>query len=133
MPPFEIRSFMRNPRTIAAFSHDVLVACCAWMLAFWLRFNFEIPPTFMAVATASLRWVLPIYSVLFLLFGLYRGLWRFASLADLQHMVAAIGVGAVLTTAVAVSFGFVSIPQLSAMSFSLIAALLLAAHCKGSK
>ena len=129
MPPFEIRSFMRNPRTIAAFSHDVLVACCAWMLAFWLRFNFEIPPTFMAVATASLRWVLPIYSVLFLLFGLYRGLWRFASLADLQHMVAAIGVGALLTTVVAVSFGFVSIPR----SVLVLHPLLLAIFMGGSR
>ena len=37
---------MTNPRTLAAFAHDLVAAVLAWMLAFALRFNFDIPPEF---------------------------------------------------------------------------------------
>src|SRR5438105_2309041 len=43
----------------------------------------------------TLAWVLPLQSGIFLAFGLYRGLWRFASLPDLQRIVLAAGLGAV--------------------------------------
>ena len=81
---------MTNPRTLAAFAHDLVAAVLAWMLAFALRFNFDIPPEFYASAWQSLFWILPLFGALFFAFGLYRGLWRFASLSDLQHLVAAV-------------------------------------------
>jgi FlaA1/EpsC-like NDP-sugar epimerase len=102
---------MTNPRTLAAFLHDLIAAALAWMLAFWLRFNFDIPAEFAASASHSLLWVLPLFGVLFFVFGLYRGLWRFASLPDLQHMVAAVVTGALLTTAAVVFFGLGPIPR----------------------
>lgn len=120
---------MKNPRTVAAFIHDVLAACLAWLLAFWLRFNFDVPPAFAEVAFHSLVWVLPIFAALFLLFGLYRGLWRFASLADLQHLAAAVGAGALLTTLVVKLFGLASIPR----SVLVLHPLLLAIVMGGSR
>ena len=33
---------MINPRTLAAFLHDLVAAALAWILAFLLRFNFDI-------------------------------------------------------------------------------------------
>ena len=74
---------MINPRTLAAFLHDLVAAALAWILAFLLRFNFDIPHEFAVSAVQSLCWVLPLFGVLFFAFGLYRGLWRFASLSDL--------------------------------------------------
>src|SRR5690349_7302715 len=43
----------------------------------------------------TLAWILPLQAGIFLAFGLYRGLWRFASLLDLQRIVLAAGLGAV--------------------------------------
>ena len=102
---------MTNPRTLAAFLHDLVAAALAWMLAFWLRFNFDVPAEFTASASHSLLWVLPLLGILFFAFGLYRGLWRFASLSDLQHLVAAVLTGALLITAAVVLFGLGPIPR----------------------
>lgn len=83
---------MTNPRTLAAFLHDLVAAALAWMLAFSLRFNFDVPAEFALSARHSLLWVLPMFGLLFFAFGLYRGLWRFASLSDLQHLLSAVPV-----------------------------------------
>lgn len=120
---------MTNPRTLAAFAHDLVAAVLAWMLAFALRFNFDIPPEFYASAWQSLFWVLPLFGALFFAFGLYRGLWRFASLSDLQHLVAAVLTGALLTTAAVVFLGLGPIPR----SVLVLHPLLLALAMGGSR
>ena len=89
-----------NWRTLLAFTHDVAAAIAAWLAAFWLRFNLEIPDYFLKIALESLVWVVPLHGALFLSFGLYRGLWRFASLPDLKRIVAAIAIGAIAAPAV---------------------------------
>lgn len=116
---------MTNPRTLAAFVHDVVAAVLAWMLAFALRFNFDIPAGFYASAWRSLLWVLPLFGVLFLAFGLYRGLWRFASLSDLQHLLSAVVVGALLTTAAVVFLGLGPIPRSVLVLHPLLLALVM--------
>lgn len=84
-----------NWRTLLAFTHDVAAVIAAWLAAFWLRFNLEIPDYFLKIALESLVWVVPLHGTLFLSFGLYRGLWRFASLPDLKRIIAAIAIGAI--------------------------------------
>jgi FlaA1/EpsC-like NDP-sugar epimerase len=116
---------MINPRTLAAFLHDLVAAALAWMLAFLLRFNFDVPYEFLASAWHSLLWVLPLFGVLFFVFGLYRGLWRFASLSDLQHLVAAVLVGALLATALVVFFSLKLIPRSVLVLHPLLLGLLM--------
>jgi len=116
---------MINPRTLAAFLHDLLAVALAWLLAFWLRFNFDVPPEFSATSLGSLIWVLPLFGALFFLFGLYRGLWRFASLSDLQHLVAAVVVGALLTTAAVVFLKLGPIPRSVLVMHPLLLALVM--------
>ncbi len=84
-----------NWRIVFAFTHDLVACGAAWLISFWLRFNLEIPEPFDGVAIDSVMWVVPLHGVLFLGFGLYRGLWRFASLPDLKRILAAVAVGAV--------------------------------------
>lgn len=122
-------SCITNPRTLAAFFHDLLAVAVSWMLAFWLRFNFDIPSSFMLAAWHALVWVLPLFAVLFYVFGLYRGLWRFASLSDMQHIGAAVVVGALLTTSLVVFFGVLLIPR----SVFILHPLLLALIMGGSR
>src|SRR5260370_34510374 len=54
-------------------------------------------------------WVLPLQAGIFLAFGLYRGLWRFASLPDLQRIVLAVGLGAVAVPVVLVMLRLTSV------------------------
>lgn len=116
---------MTNPRTLAALIHDLMAAAFAWMLSFWLRFNFDIPGEFSFSAIYSLTWVLPLFGTLFSAFGLYRGLWRFASLSDLHHILAAVATGALLATAAVVFFGLGPIPRSVLVLHPLLLALIM--------
>lgn len=100
-----------NPRILAALVHDMVATLIAWVLAFALRFNFDIPATFLIISLDALQWVLPLFACSFYVFGLYRGLWRFASIADLQHLIAAVAVGALLATAALALFHLGPIPR----------------------
>ena len=71
-----------------AILHDLLVIPVAWVLAYWVRFNFhQVPPDLMAVALEYLWVVVPAQLITLWLFGLYRGVWRFASLPDLLRIL----------------------------------------------
>lgn len=93
-----------NPRTVAIILHDILVAAFAWLAAYWLRFNLAVPPEFQAAALSTLLWVVPLQAVVFWRFGLYRGIWRFASLPDLKRIVLAVGLAALLIPVVLILF-----------------------------
>lgn len=84
-----------NWRTLLAFAHDLAACALAWMIAFLLRFNFEIPPFYLDTALHTLPWVVSANGALFVILGLYRGIWRFASLPDLRRIVLAAGAAAV--------------------------------------
>jgi FlaA1/EpsC-like NDP-sugar epimerase len=119
-----------NLRRVVVFLHDVLAVALAWMAAFWLRFNLEIPQEYEALMLEWLPWVTLIYAVVFLLLGLYRGLWRYASLPDLQRILVAVGIGALAVPAVLSLFrvGF-PIPR----SAYLLTPILLAVAMSGSR
>jgi FlaA1/EpsC-like NDP-sugar epimerase len=75
--------------------HDVLAAALAWVLAFWLRLNLELPTPFADVLIETLPVVVAVQALIFWRFGLYRGIWRYASIHDLRNIVTAVAVGAV--------------------------------------
>ena len=93
-----------SPRTAAIILHDVLAAIFAWLAAYWLRFNLDVPLEFKASALSTLAWVVPLQAIVFRGFGLYRGIWRFASLPDLKRIVMAVGLAALLIPLVLVLF-----------------------------
>ena len=72
--------------TLLAMLHDLLAASFAWSFAYLLRFNFEPPPNFIDEMMRTLIWVVPLQWVIFWRFGLYQGLWRYASVADLRRI-----------------------------------------------
>ncbi len=90
--------FDRLRSRTAAFAHDLLTIPVAWLSAYWLRFNLdEIPPEFLAGALLALPLVVLVQGSVFWLFGLYRGVWRFASLPDLLRIGKAVVAGTALT------------------------------------
>ncbi len=89
-------SLRHSTRVLLVVLHDLAACVVAWTIAYWLRFNLEVPDFYMIVALESLAVVVPIHAALFWWLGLYRGLWRYASLPDLRRILLAVGVGAVV-------------------------------------
>ncbi len=119
-----------NPRALLAFSHDVVAAGVAWCAAFWLRFNLDIPPEFQQAMLTWLPYVVAVHAVVFWALGLYRGLWRYASLPDLERILISVGVGTLAVLAVLVLLRMESpVPR----SVFLIAPVLLVGAMSGSR
>jgi FlaA1/EpsC-like NDP-sugar epimerase len=83
-----------NWRGLLAFAHDVCAAAAAWVALYWLRFNLDLNGPYFADMAWTLAWIVPLQAGIFLALGLYRGLWRFASIVDLQRIVLAAALGA---------------------------------------
>ena len=80
-----------NPRSFIASFHDLCAAAVAWMAAYALRFNFDIPPVFAEAMWRNILWIILLQAAIFYGFGLYRGIWRFASIPDLRRIALAAG------------------------------------------
>ena len=86
-------------RSAMIFFHDLTMVALAWLGAYWLRFNLDIPTEFSQAMWSALVVVIPVQGVVFYAFGLYRGLWRFASVSDLKRILIACGVAALASPA----------------------------------
>ena len=73
-------------------AHDVAAAMLAWYLAYWLRFNTDIPQYNVPNMLGTMLWVVPLQTLVFFGAGMYRGMWRYASLPDLQRIAAAVAI-----------------------------------------
>lgn len=91
-------------RSVLVILHDVTAIVVAWLGAYLLRFNLSLPPEYQYAALSTLVWVVPLQAALFWYFGLYRGIWRFASLPDLKRILRAVGVASVATILVLILF-----------------------------
>lgn len=95
---FRTRLTERLRTPVAAFVHDFLMIPIAWFGAYWLRFNLDtIPHAFLEQAVFMAPIVMMIQGLTFWRFGLYRGLWRFASVPDLLRIFKAVVTGIVFS------------------------------------
>jgi O-antigen biosynthesis protein WbqV len=87
---------LRNPKAIIAFAHDTMVAAVSVGAALYLRLGdaaFALDPAatfimtfcFVAIAGLAFHW-----------FGMYRGVWRYASTVDLLNIAKAVTVAIVV-------------------------------------
>jgi len=119
-----------NPRSFLVLVHDVTAALLAWWLAYLLRFNFDIPAESRQLMWQSAGVVLPVDAVVFWTFGLYRGMWRFASLPDLKRILMAVGLAALATPmALYLAFHMALVPR----SILVLSPLLLVFAMGGSR
>lgn len=89
--------FERARSRLVVFLHDMLMIPAAWGLAYWMRFNLAyVPPEFIDEAIHMLPLVVVVMGSVYWAFGLYRGVWRFASLNDLAQITRAVLVGTTL-------------------------------------
>jgi len=82
--------FKSKTRTALAVLHDAAAAVLAWSFAYLLRFNFELPDSFVEELQQTLLLVVPLQLAIFWRFHLYRGIWRYASTTDLRRIFMAV-------------------------------------------
>jgi FlaA1/EpsC-like NDP-sugar epimerase len=120
---------MSHPRTLLALGHDAIAVVLAWLAAYWLRFNLDISPQHWQTAWSVSPWLVLGYGLVFRLAGLYRGIWRYASLDDLKRILLAVGVAALVAGAALPMFQAGLVPR----SVLILHPLLLAGLMCGSR
>lgn len=89
-----LRRLLRTPLFLLA---DAGAVALALFCSLWLRFDGRIPASFLRSAWQVLPGAMGAYLVSFYFLGLYRRLWRYASIGDLLAITAGVTVGAALT------------------------------------
>lgn len=124
-----MKIWLRIRHPLAALAHDLLMTPLAWFGAQWLRFNFDaIPTPFLQAAQQLLPLVLLVHAACYVRFGLYRGVWRFASMPDLVRIFKAVAAGSLICwalVALAAQIGLLPPVPVPRSSFVLSGLLLL--------
>jgi len=82
--------FPNNRRALFAFAHDVLMAALSVVVSLYLRLGGDIVHYKPPLTIAYILSFTLIAASIFLLTGLYRGIWRYASLPDLFNIARAV-------------------------------------------
>jgi FlaA1/EpsC-like NDP-sugar epimerase len=117
-----------NPR-LAVVVHDLAMVWLAWYLSQWLRYWMSgigyAPPEFF---TREMPVVIGAQGLILWWTGLYRGLWRFASLPDLVNILRASALGALsIALALFVVTRLEGVPRSVLLAYPFVVTLLLAA------
>ena len=74
----------------------IIIAVCLYM-SLLLRFEFKITEPHIARYKDYVFLVVAVYIIIFYCFGLYRSIWRFASVHELLNVVFAVTLGNIVT------------------------------------
>jgi FlaA1/EpsC-like NDP-sugar epimerase len=96
-------NFLKFPKRLWILGNDIACTTVSLFLAFLLRFNFSIPDVYFSIIIKSLPLLVFFRAFSFLLFGLYGGVLRYASVDDLLRIIKAVTLGTLLFIA---SIGF---------------------------
>lgn len=85
-----LNRLQRSQRVMLVLLHDLAAGALAWVFAYLLRFNFEMPENLLHEMWRTLVLIVPLQGIVFWRFGLYRGIWRYASMPDLRRIFLAV-------------------------------------------
>jgi FlaA1/EpsC-like NDP-sugar epimerase len=80
---------LHNRHFYIVLAADLVIFVMAFVGAYLLRFDFVLEPFYRTQILVLLPFLLPGKFVIFFLFGMYRGMWRYISLHDLWRLVQA--------------------------------------------
>ncbi|HKB53415.1 MAG TPA: nucleoside-diphosphate sugar epimerase/dehydratase, partial [Ramlibacter sp.] len=78
---------------------DLALVLLAGWGAFWLRFNFDVPPEYARLAALATPWSLGGYALALVLSRVYRQVWSYIGLPELRQLATGILLGGLLTGA----------------------------------
>jgi FlaA1/EpsC-like NDP-sugar epimerase len=97
--------FRISARTFLVFFFDLLAVVIAWVGGLLTRFNFVWPSDSVFFTLLILSVLLPIHALACHWAGLYRGMWRFASIPDLKRVLRAIAISSIGLLMIKAGFG----------------------------
>ena len=99
-------------KRIIVITSDALLTLCSYGLAYLLRFNFSIPEVYYQKWLESLPSLILIRLLCFYFFGLYSGVWRYASMTDLVKILKAITLSSFLFVSfITFRYRFIDFPR----------------------
>jgi FlaA1/EpsC-like NDP-sugar epimerase len=119
---------MRLPRSnVFLVCVDLTLALGAWWMAFWLRFNFEVPDEFVQLAWAPSLLCLLAYAAGLAFARVHRQVWSYIGLPELRQLATGIALGGLLTAAVVLMLRLPGFPRSILLLQPLIALVLMGA------
>lgn len=95
-----MRHQLKNPRFYVMILSDAAIFAGSFVMAYVLRFDFRLTPSDLHGIGLVLPFLIPAKLVVFFLFGLYRGMWRYAGVEDFWKLAQA----SLLSSALVVTF-----------------------------
>ena len=86
----KIKHLIINNRNLIVFTHDLIVIGLAWVSAYIIRFNFEVPEVQLISMISNFFIVLMVQAIIFLSLRIHRASWRHSSIIDVRTI--AVGV-----------------------------------------
>jgi len=86
----KIKHLIINNRNLIVFTHDLSVTALAWLSAYIIRFNFEVPEDQVISMSSNFFIVLIVQAIIFLSLRIHRASWRHSSIIDIKTI--AVGV-----------------------------------------
>src|SRR5688500_10428253 len=98
-------------RVLILFAFHAIVFTACYLLAWLIRFEFEIPPRMEALMQSSLPFVIGVQLIVGAFFGFYRGWWRYVGITDVLRLV--FGMSAAVALMVAAWYGgrYLGLPE----------------------
>ncbi len=90
---------------------DLSLVTITWWLAFWLRFNLDVPDEFQALMVQAVPWPLLAYGTGLVGWRVYRHIWRYTSLAEVTRVFYGVAIGGLLTAAAILMLRVPSFPR----------------------
>ena len=106
---------------------DLALVLAAWWLAFWLRFNLELPEEFVLLAWSAAPWCVVAYALGLFFARVYRQVWSYIGLPELRQLVLGIVLGALMTMVAVLMLRYPSFPRSVLLLQPLLALVLLGA------
>jgi len=102
----------RNLNFYVMFLADMVIFATALLAAYSFRFDLDIPARFFGQYLGLLKYVIVFKAALFVVFGLYRGMWRYTSLDDYWKLLRVTALQSlVLISFVVLRFSFIGVPR----------------------
>ena len=116
---------MPRKETLSLLAVDLLLVTFGWWLAFWLRFNLDVPPEFSDLAWRSGPWVLLSFGLGLSGARVYRQVWRHIGLPELRQLGVGVVIGGVASAAVVLMLRYANFPRSVLLLHPLLVLVLL--------
>ncbi len=91
---------------------DAFLVTAAFILSYALRFNFDIPAVYLDQIKKTLPFFVALNLIVFFLFDLYRGMWRYTGVRDLRAIISAVTLSTlVMIVALTIGYRFAGYPR----------------------